>query len=365
MHRVDSPLGTRKAKELSMIKSLEEFQAKGDTSGKNRLLANWVPQWIEVAKRGGTRERYRQVWVAVSSFLEEKSITLPEQITRGHVMEYFAKRQNGIAGLGACSRNTALMDLRILRAILFEAVRQEWIQVNPASRLGLKAEKSEVKAELTVEDIAIIRDRLKTCRREMQVAFEIALHQGCRLRETSMPLDRINLTEETIAFEIKGGGYHVTMLHPDLKPLIRSMQAEGRKTTFDYYPQISRDFSRLFKKLKLRKKGITFHSTRVTAITRLARSGKVSEQQAMRFIGHATASVHRIYQRLGASDLGACIEALSSGKNLLSETPDSPSAISERAATSSASRTPSGSLRRTSRRRTAASDPGTRRVGIC
>jgi integrase len=319
MHRLDSTLGTRKAKELAMLKSLEEFQAAGATEAESRLLSHWVPQWIEVAKKGPTAARYRQVWVAISTFLEEKGITLPEQITRGHVLEYFARRKKGIAGLGPCRTNTALTDLRILRAILFEAVRQDWIVANPASRLGIKSEKSEVKAELTIEDIALIRSKLPDRTSEMRVAFEIALHQGCRLRETSLPLDRINIAEQTIAFEIKGGGYHVTMLHPELVPLIQELKATKRKLTYDYYPQISRDFSRLFKRLKLRKKGLTFHSTRVTAITRLARSGKVSEQQAMRFIGHATASVHRIYQRLGASDLKGCLKQLSGSKNLLSE----------------------------------------------
>jgi len=349
MHRLDSPLGSRKAKELAMQKTLEEFQSSGE--GHRTLLSHWVPAWIEVAKHGSTRERYRQVWVAISTYLEEKNITLAEQITRSHVMEYFSLRKKGISGLGPCSTNTALMDLRILRAILFEAVRQELIVSNPASRLGIKAEKSEVKAELTVEDIALIRAKLPKLTSDMRIAFEIAIHQGCRLRETSLPLERINIAERTIAFEIKGGGYHVTMLHPELVPLIETLKATKRKLTYDYYPQISRDFSRLFKKMKLRKKGITFHSTRVTAITRLARSGTVSEQQAMRFIGHATASVHRIYQRLGASDLGGCIEALCGGKNLLSESQDSPSATPKRAGGSSGSRSPSGNRRRTSPKR--------------
>ena len=63
---------------------------------------------------------------------------------------------------------------------------------------------------------------------------------------------------------------------------------------------------------------------RVTVVTRLARSGKVSEQQAMRFIGHANEPIHRIYQRLRTSDLKACLDAVLVGEDKLqsSQNPD-------------------------------------------
>jgi integrase len=53
----------------------------------------------------------------------------------------------------------------------------------------------------------------------------------------------------------------------------------------------------------------TFHCTRVTVITRMARAG-VPIQQAMAYVGHADQTVHRIYQRLQADDLTKCTEAL-------------------------------------------------------
>jgi integrase len=58
---------------------------------------------------------------------------------------------------------------------------------------------------------------------------------------------------------------------------------------------------------------LTFHSTRVSVITRMARAG-VTQQKAMRFVGHASATIHRVYQRLNAGDVADVTAALSFSK---------------------------------------------------
>ena len=77
--------------------------------------------------------------------------------------------------------------------------------------------------------------------------------------------------------------------------------------TYDMPAQRARNWHRFFRKIGLPH--ISFHCTRVTVITRLARAG-VPEQQAMRFIGHATLEVHRIYQKLKTGDLSDCVSVL-------------------------------------------------------
>ena len=317
--RIGSKLETRKARELSMLKGIEEFRAAGPAPGEDRLLKNWVPRWLHATKTGGTLKRYMQCWIAISIYLEAKGITLAEQITRGDCLDYFATRRIDVGGLGKTHTNTVLLDLKVLRCILFEAQRREWIIQNPASRLGIKPIKPKERQEMTMADIELIRSRLPK-ESDARIAFEIALHQGCRLRETSLPLDRFNLEEGTVTFDTKGGGTHVTLIHPELRPLIKRLIEDGCEYTWEYHDEAARNFSRLFRKLKLRKRNISFHSTRVTAVTRLARSGTVSEQQAMRFIGHSSAVVHKVYQRLGAHDLKGCLKALSGSNNLLSGT---------------------------------------------
>ena len=327
---------TRDATTLKIKKSLEERQAPKHTG---ELLSEWVPVWLYATKKGKTLEKYIQVWSVFEEFFEEQSVIIASQITRDLCMEYNLRRQVGLSGLGKCSATTALFDLRILRAILFEALKRGHVQQNVASRLGIKMPRMKERAELSTQDIELIRLALPDLNHRMRIAFEIALHQGCRLRETSMPLSRIDEKSGTITFITKGDRLLVTALNPGLIPLISKLRGAKKKETFPWYQQISRDFSRLFKKLGLSKQGKTFHSTRVTAITRLARSGKVSEQQAMRFIGHSSSAVHKIYQRLGAHDLGSCLAALQDEKTLLSESQDLPPATAKRGKASSGSRT--------------------------
>jgi integrase len=325
-YRLDSKLETRKARELAMLRSVEEFRYAGPGPGEDRHLKNWVPLWLHGTKSGLTLKRYLGAWTPLSIFFDAKGIVLAEQITRADCHEYFATRRIDIGGLGKTHTNTVLFDLKVLRTILFEAMRRDWILYNPASRLGIKAVKPKERAEMTAEDIEIVRSNLPEGS-GMRIAFEIALHQGCRLRETSLPLDRFDLEDGTVTFDVKGGGTHVTLIHPELRPLIEKLIKAKRKMTWVYEEQAARDFFRLFKKLKLRKRAISFHSTRVTAVTRMARSGSVSEQQAMRFIGHSSTVVHKVYQRLGAHDLVNCLDALSGSKNLLSGKNDFAAAI--------------------------------------
>ena len=67
------------------------------------------------------------------------------------------------------------------------------------------------------------------------MSLEIALHQGCRLSETSQPLDRVDLKRGTITFSAKGrnGKLHVftTALHPGLRPLVERLKAAGVQKT--------------------------------------------------------------------------------------------------------------------------------------
>ena len=142
-------------------------------------------------------------------------------------------------------------------------------------------------------------------------------------KETGIKVRYDNFDTNEITFTIKRGTRHTTALHPALKPMLKRLKATGQERTFDWHGNMSRDWARLFRRIGL--KGYSFHCTRVTVVTLLARSGNVSEQQAMRFIGHANEPIHRIYQRLRTSDLKACVDAVSVGGDKLrsSQSPNS------------------------------------------
>jgi integrase len=177
------------------------------------------------------------------------------------------------------------------------------------------------KPELTDQDIAAIRAGLREREanlplREqwMSVCFEIALCQGCRVSETTVALTDIDENAGRIIFHAKRNKVFTTLLHPDLVPLIRRLRAAGAERTCVHPRMLTKEWHWFFKGRPERGwKGVcphaTFHCTRVTAITRMARAG-VPIQQAMAYVGHADQTVHRIYQRLQAQDLSQCAAAL-------------------------------------------------------
>ena len=68
------------------------------------------------------------------------------------------------------------------------AVRLGFADANPLVSLKLKRDKAKKKPELTDNEIILIQEGLKEEPEWMQVSFEIALHAGCRRRETRIPL---------------------------------------------------------------------------------------------------------------------------------------------------------------------------------
>ena len=72
----------------------------------------------------------------------------------------------------------------------------------------------------------------------------------------------------------------------------------------------AKEFHFFFKEIGLPH--LCFHCTRVTVATRMARAG-VPISEAMAFVGHASETIHRIYQRLAAADLSSAVAAVSYG----------------------------------------------------
>ena len=300
---------TAKARQLKAKRTQEE----ADTArvSNNEYFDGWVIAFLQTrySQRKNTLIKYKQAWNAISAYLEFKGLRRPRQIKREHVMDYLKWRQNPPkdSGVRAVSHNSALLDLRIWRIIMYEAVAREFTSSNPCSKLGIPSDRPKDKHEITPKEETLIRDELKSRPLWMAISFEIAIRQGCRFSETYLPLVDVDLARNQITFTIKGGRRHTTALVPSLRPLFRRLKKEGGIMTYDMPPSRARNWHRFFRKIGLPH--LSFHCTRVTVITRLARNG-VPEQQAMRFIGHATLEVHRIYQKLKPGDLSDCVSVL-------------------------------------------------------
>lgn len=308
--RIDHPSGRRKALDMARELSKEAIAGNGgdETGGWT-----WVGPWLRLRHRTKERtlvsEQHR--WSQVAEYLDTKGIRSVRDVTYEHALEYLDWRMGQIKRVSKKhpKYNTALQEVRFLGRVMREAERRGYLTTaNPLNRLGLKKDHAKEKPEMTDAEIVKIREELKTRPEWMQVSFEIALHQGCRLRETSIPWSKIDLSAGTVQFHAKRDNIFTTKLHPELVPLLTKLKADGNSHTCVIPKMATKEWHFLFKEIGLPH--LCFHCTRTTVVTRLARAG-VPISLAMAYVGHANETIHRVYQRLKPGDVGPAVAALS------------------------------------------------------
>jgi integrase len=211
----------------------------------------------------------------------------------------------------AVGRNTAILELKTLAMTLSEAVRLGHAAANPLVSLKLRRDKPEKKPELTDQEIVEIRVALAEEPEWMQRAFDIALHTGCRLRETRIPRGCIDLAENKITFPCPKGGEDRAFSVPmpsALRPLFEKIRCGKEKFTLDFPFQPSRRWQQFF--IKVKKPHLCFHCLRVTYVNRLRRAG-VPREAAMRLVNHASELIHSVYQREKVEDVAQWRDAVS------------------------------------------------------
>ena len=324
--RLDDEVGTKRAQRMRAQKALDECISNPNCP--DEYWDRWVlPFLADHAKNPLTLEEYKAIWTrSLSGFLHEKQILAPRQLQFTHCREYITWRSQPSRKGFVPNINTIKSEIRVLSLLMSEAVRREYVQFNPCRRLGIRTRPPKEKPEFTDEHLRLIQEQIDSetdlsRKTFLQNSFLIARYQGCRIHETYLnPMTDVQIGAEgtgRIHFRIKGGRDHVAPLHPKLVPLFQRLQAAG--TTETYAPRgvanasASSTWGGFLRKTGLLAKlppGSCFHSLRVTAVTRLARDKTVSMAKAMRFIGHGSEVVHRVYQRLHCEDLDDCLHAL-------------------------------------------------------
>lgn len=314
-YRIGVGTDLAKARKFAAEKSLAER-----TSHLGRKDGwGWVDDYFAQIPNALSRGRKMAAWRHISTYLTHRRITQPHQLRREDCLAYPPWR---LAKRHPVRRNTAIYELIVLQGALTEATRRGILEVNPCRNLGLKRDSVRIKPEMTDHEIELIRqaitqrlnDPVRQQNREnatvdhfLRVSFEIAIHQGCRLSETHLDLHRqVNLDMGEITFHAKGDTYYTTKIHPGLVPLLRELRDAGRTHTYDFgsaasWPGMnSVTWSRFLHSLGL--KHLSFHSTRVTVISRMERAG-APESVVMRLVGHASTTVHAVYRRFTNSEL--------------------------------------------------------------
>jgi len=312
--RVDSALDTKRARLLAAERTFAEAGAS-DATPQAQGGWRWVGAWLKHrAPSSKTLEMYLLRWRHVATFLEDREITDPTQIRREHALELLEWRisqRRPASGKTAC-RNTALLDLKMLKMVMAEAVARGVCAANPLVSMKLAKDEAAEKPEITPEEQIRIEAALKDAPVWMQRSWQIAMATGCRLRETVIELRNVDLAGGSIHFPKPKGGRgraYTIPLPASLRPLFEAMTARGERKTHVIPFQPSRAWRAFFDDLGMPH--VCFHCSRVTFVTRLARAG-APLGVAMALVNHSSELVHRLYRRTRADELQGWADRIAS-----------------------------------------------------
>lgn len=296
---------------------------------------SWVNDYLEASHCNApkTLTRYLSTWRLLATYLNTRDIVSPVQVRREDCLGYVAWRRkvphlnNRVQGKGKpVKTNTVILEIKVLSKIMQEAVARKYIDYNPCTRLKLKKEPSRPKEEMSDDHIAIIQReiqrRLKkadtTTEREvaefLQVSFDIARLQGIRLSETHIALADVDLHDRTLVVMGKGKKLETLNMNPELIPLFTRLKAEDKSYTYTPPRMPSLTWFKVFKTIRNNNPGfknVSYHSTRVTVISRMERAG-APENVVMKTVLHSSTTVHRVYRKLKAAELAPYWRAVSS-----------------------------------------------------
>lgn len=342
-------LDTRKAMAYRAEREADELRRSvvDDESRWHRWVVPFLKQKHAASPK--TLARYLAIWRVVGSYLDQQKLSCPAELRREHGIGFLVWRKAAGNLLAkrrrrAVAHNTALLDLKLLGALAQEAVRRDWIKANPLARLGVAREVPKQKAEMTDADIAIIRaeiarklaapqnDGERANAEFLRVSFEIAIHQGCRMFETFLDLRDVDLVNHEITFLAKGRKRYIAPLCPALVPLFQELKDRGQSFTYTQPRMPSLVWWKFIDRLRRkhpRLARVSFHSTRVSVVSRLGRGG-VPQRVAMAVVNHASTTIHHVYRRVHVSEVPAVWQALKEigaacpGKPEKDESPDAP-----------------------------------------
>ena len=239
------------------------------------------------------------------AFFAAFNIKMPRQVTYQVAAEFVSWRM-AAKDMSKISMNSARLRFVYFSVLMKEAVNRGYAEFNPCRDVKNRRTPPKEKQEITAEHQVIIEAALKSRLEWMQDQWLVMMRQGCRIAETSVPLERIDTEQMTIELKLKGGRMHSARLHRDLLPLVAKVRERGdtHLVRLGSHGDATR-WCEFFKKLKL---PYSSHCCRVTVITRLLRANYTPALVAS-FIGHSE-EINRIYRRLKPVDSRDMLDTL-------------------------------------------------------
>ena len=293
---------------LHRAKAAAEAARLGVCENSKDAGHNWVEDLIANHPVSPlTKVYYFNCWRHLARFITEKKISL--QAFSPADCEIYLKWRQALPRTsgGSAGRNQACQDLKILKWIH----RQGRLlgKMDSVALLDYRIKKGpirRIKPVFSDNEIQIARKALSVegVPEWMPICFEIALATGCRLRETQIPLECVDIKNRVLTFPCPKGGTGKSFSIPipaAIEPMLYKMKAEGREITCVVpKTRASVCWRRLFDICGLKRH--CFHSLRVTRVTRLRLAG-CSQSVAMRLVNHSSTLVHELYQRHCVEDL--------------------------------------------------------------
>jgi hypothetical protein len=306
VHRIEDPASKQKA----YVEAMQHAKRAAALlpNGPGEAWDTWVSQWMNLSFRPRSLKRYVGSWKHLRFFLHDRQIASPRAVRYEHAGDYLAWRTGCKRHRGTyINYNTALCELRFLGSVMREAVRRNYCEGNPVAQLGLSKRAQKEKPEITDAEDLKIRSELLTRPAWMRECYQIAICQGCRLTETMVPMEQVDLARNAITFRGKGDKVFTTSIHPSVRALAESKKEIGARHLTDIPAMPAKAWWQFFREINLPH--LCFHCTKVTVITKLCRAG-VPQGVAMSYVNHSKEEVHRVYQRLKLADVSLAVTAL-------------------------------------------------------
>lgn len=264
---------------------------------------------VSPGKRGGRWEVLRLAVLAME--LPDKPVA---DLTPDDVGRWRDARLKGNVRRKAVAPSTVNRELNVLTSALEHARREwRWLRTNPCRdvkrpknprhRKRLMAERERDRLLLAlgyVEGLPVT-----TLMQQVAVAMLLALETGMRSSEiVGLTWDRVHKRHVHLPLT-KNGGERDVPLSTRAVQLLEAMKGVDKHQVFTVTPA-SRDA--LFRKARQRCKitGLTFHDTRHTAVTSLAR--KVDVLTLAKIIGHRDVKSLMVYYNPSADDIAAMLD---------------------------------------------------------
>lgn len=291
--RAGEPGALKKIRRMVAEERVREQSYQADGSGE--FFRAWVEGWFRIQYQGTTLTRYVNAWAALAAYLDAEGVLHPAEIGYRHAEGWMRWRTDPPEGAGVrrAKWNTALTDLRVLSAVMQEAVRRGFAQANPLLKTGFRRRDAKIKPAISRGEEEAILSALAVGPRWMLDAFRVAMCHGCRLSEVQVPAERIHLGRGEMTLRGKGGSDFIVPIHPDILGLAEEA-VEARRPLVTLGKAPAKKFCQLFASIGLGH--LSFHCTRVTVATRLRDAG-VGREDAMEYLNHASEVIHQIYLR--------------------------------------------------------------------